>query len=1397
MAAGEPFLISGLLQVLLGNLASADLLDFAFHGGIQEKLKKWMKMLSTIQDVLKDAEQKQLTNEAVKIWLSDLRDLLYDLEDILDEVATESLRCKLMAAEIQASSNVVNHQVPNHFTSLNAIAVQFTVSTGSRLNSITTRLEQISNRRIKLGLEKIFGGLSSDAQKKPLNSCFPTEVHVYGRDKDKEKILESVLREPSSGGNFSVIPIVGMDGVGKTTLARLIYNDEALKDFDPKIWLDGSDNDFDVVKEALFNLYNCSWDSGDFDNPLKLREDLTQKRFLLVLDNVQSTNIAGQWDSLKFAFIAGAPGSKVIVTTRDRNVGVIMGAAEYVKLNPLTDDDCWSVFVDYVIPNGDFGTSQLEPVRQKVTEKCKGSPLAARILGGLLYCEERDEWENVLNRNIWSLCSKEDDIISVLRLSYQHLPSHLKRCFAYCSILKNYEFEEIELILLWMAEGLIQQGQQSMDLGHEYFQQLCCRSLFQQSSQDKSRFFMHDLINNLAQWAAGDVCFRLQCKLNDDKQSKGPGNVRHSSYFRGNYDNYKRIEDLYNVESLRTFLPLRRYQNLRQSYLTTKALDLLPKLKCLRVLCLSGYYIRYLPESIGDLKHLRYLNLSYTTIRKLPESTSSLCNLQTLLLKNCFYFKKWPANMYNLINLQYLDVTNATSVEEMPLGMKELKNLRMLPEFVVGKNLESRIGDFKKLKLLQESFSIRRLENVVDSQEASNAELQDMNLKILSLKWSSKFDNSRDEAIESDVLEKLQPSTRLKKLSIEYYGGTKFPKWLGDSSFSHMVQLQLDNCEWCIALPPLGQLPSLKDLCIRGLSSVKGLGPEFFGEAILEPFPALETLQFESMREWKDWRFSSDVVNTEFPCLRKLTINNCPKLSGKLPCYLPSLEKLVIYQCEQLVVSIPNLPMLNELKINGCKEVVQTSTVDFSTQDLMRLSNISKLTCLTEGFMQGLTKVEKLQIHVCKDLPSLGSLSFVRYSEIRNCFPLISLGAVEETNKEPQLEIPFSVECLTLHRFERFDKLQKAFPSLACLRELYVTDYNGRVLFRESILPSSLKKLAIKDCFDLQCVLDEEENANIRNTCLLEELSIKQCPFLTCLCARGELPVSLQYLKISLCSTLETVTSSGKLPSALKQLEISCCSKVESIAKRFQKDSSLEYIAIWDCEKLKSIPECLYNLNNLKIFYIGGLWTFVSFPEGGFPTANLRLLLISSFHKLEALPNRFHKLTSLRRLVIGGCPSIISFPEEGLPPNLTSLEISGREICKLLFEWGLHKLTSLKELRIYRCQDVESFPQEEIGMKLPTSLTWLVIEEFPNLRYLSSRGFRSLNSLASLRISDCPKLTSLPKNGLPPSLLQLSVDQCPLLEEHCKRNKGLERFKIAHIPHVDIGHRFIHDREEE
>ena len=177
-----------------------------------------------------------------------------------------------------------------------------------------------------------------------------------------------------------------------------------------------------------------------------------------------------------------------------------------------------------------------------------------------------------------------------------------------------------------------------------------------------------------------------------------------------------------------------------------------------------------------------------------------------------------------------------------------------------------------------------------------------------------------------------------------------------------------------------------------------------------------------------------------------------------------------------------------------------------------------------------------------------------------------------------------------------------------------------------------------------------------------------------------------------------------------------------------------------------------------------------------------------------------HMVTTLD---IRKCPSIVSLPREGLPTNLKELSLGGMTNCKQVFEWGLHRLLSLTRLTICgdEFEDWQSFPEEEDGkmlLLLPTSLTSLSIIEFPDIVFLSSKVFQNLSSLEQLWIWDCPKLASLPENGLPPSLLRLQIYRCPVLKQHCKKGKGQEWLKnIINIPCVQIGGRSIYELQEE
>jgi hypothetical protein len=1199
-----------------------------------------------------------------------------------------------------------------------------------------------------------------------------TEAHVYGRDSDKEALLEFLVGDKHSDAQLSVIPIIGMGGMGKTTLAQLVYNDKKVQSFfDLKAWACVS-QDFDAVRVTKAILKSMSASGGDDNNlnllQVKLKQKLEGKKFLVVLDDLWNESYH-DWTILRAPFEAGAPGSMIIITTRNQGVSLKTSTVPAYSLKELSNDVCLSILAQHALGTRDFNVHlNLKDIGEAIVGRCKGSPLAAKVLGGVLRNKlDRDEWEKVLKSKIWDLPEVESEIAPALMLSYYHLPSNLKRCFAYCSILpKGYEFKEEELVLLWMAEGLIQpleEGKQMEDLGIKYFRNLLSRSFFQQSFKDDSRFLMHDLINDLAQWVAGDICFKMENRFGGNIGRQPSKTARHSSYLGDYCDGIQKFEVFYDLTYLRTFMPF-MLSGQGSYYLTSDVpLKLLPKLRRLRVLSLRGYNMSELPESIGDLKHLRFLDFSNMhEIRSLPESVATLYNLQTLILEHCFRLKKLPSKLRNLVNLRHLNILGANALEGMPLQIGKLTCLQSLSNLVVGKGSCSGVNELGPLLHLCGTLCISNLENMISLEDARNARLiEKTSLYGLSLGWSYRhFDESHDRTSEFKVLNILQPHKGLKELAIKCYGGAEFPSWLS-GHFSNMVLLQISYCEKCTSLPAVGQLPSLKSLFINGMTSVKSIEREFYGEGCSQPFRSLESLHFWGMQEWENW-----IPCGEFPKLRELFIGGCPKLVGKLPNHLPLLEKIVIYGCKQLVVSISTFPELCNIEIEGSRGVVHRGKIEFSLLYFSSLSTISEFTCQIEGFtMEGLTFLEDSTIksydvlscgkRFLKYLPSLGVL------EIQNCTKLVSLTAKEEED-QLQLGLPFKLRDFVIKDCEEMESLPKEMKyNNTYLEKILIEGCTSLTNFAVGQLPPTLKRLTIRGCKNMVILVDGDDiNSYGNNTSVLENLDICNCP------------------------SLKSLTSSGGLPVTLKFLRIWNCEKLESIAKSFHLNSSLELIHIVSCANLKSLPKGIHSLNHLDIIYISKCPILDSFPDGGLLPTKLRSLEIFNCENMQVLPNCMHNLTSLQKLEIWECPSIVSFPEVDFLTNLTSLLIHDMaSFNEAFFEWGLCKLTSLKELRIGGgSSHLVSFPE----MMLPASLIRLEIECFPNLKYLSSKGFQDIDSLEHLAIRNCKKLKSFPKDGLPPSLLRLFIYQCPLLEERCKKDKGREWFKIAHIPWMSV-----------
>ncbi|KAL2491612.1 putative disease resistance RPP13-like protein 1 [Abeliophyllum distichum] len=1380
MAIGEVFL-GAFVTLLLERLASRELLKFLRPLGIDAQLKKWRRTLLMIEAVLTDAENKQTRNKAVKEWLNDLEDLAYDLDDLVDKLNTEAVQRKLMETDEESTSQVQKlfSTFSNNFSIRDFISEK---GINSELQEINERLEDLSQQISMLSLVMNVKGRSDKTVKRLQPTSLVEESEVHGREEDKVDILKMLLKVESSDSPVSVIPIVGMGGVGKTTLAQLVYNDDSLKgEFDLMAWACVSDefDAFRITKIIFEEVFSVSCDYTDLNMlQVKLKESLSTKKFLVVLDDVWNDKY-GDWDILRRPFLAGKPGSKIIVTTRHEKVAKIMSRIPAYHLNLLSDTDALSLLAQHSLGTKTFDVRpDLREIGESVVRRCQNLPLAVKSLGGLLRTKASPkEWEGVLNSEIWR--AEESEILPALKLSYQYLPPELKQCFAYCAIFpKDYEFNKSQLVYLWMAENFLKQSQEERlmeELGNDYFDELLTRSFFQKSSADTSRFVMHDLINDLAMCVSGYKCLRLDDMLKDNLRYKISEKVRHLSFISRYYESYDRFSSVNSFQSLRTFLPLSENPVTWQFLSQRVLLDVVPKLNCMRELSLIGYQIYELPSSIGDLRHLRYFNLSRTPLRWLPESLSTLCNLQVLVLKGCSRLSKLPARMDKLINLRHLNIAGTSELREMSEGIARLTSLQTLSKLIVSKSSGLKINDLRDFSLLKGEISIEELQHVVNVQEATDARLTNKpSLNKIRLKWSSSFDDSRNEILELDVLDALKPHENLSSLQIISYGGAKFPSWIGDSSFSMLTTISFNFCKKCSTLPTLGKLPLLKDLSVEGMDHVKAIGTEFYGNVCdgESLFPSLENLNFQDMSQWEEWHgLAPGAQRTiEFPKLRRFCIRGCPKLVSLPTFSFPSLENLTfedmsqweewhglapraqcaieipklrrfhIRRCPKLV-SLPtfSFPSLCELRVKECNEVVLNSMHNLTSLTKLELAKIPGLTSVLELFEQFPFKLENFEIYDCDDL-------------------------------------------VTLWPSENIVNLQKVgvtrCPKLLSIQEIGV-----------------IGSLEIEDCASLESL-----PCNITSC---RDLTIIKCPSLKMMTTQEDCSTSLEKLTIQSWVNLNLTNLMGSFHnySSLTRLNIYDCDGLESFPQGGLPIPNLRKLEIIGCQNLRFFPDPMEQLLSLEDLIVRDCPSLTesshqwNFPQGGLPIPNLRSLRISGCQSLRSLPYWLEQLLSLKLLYVQHCPSLTAgyFHQQNIPPNLNFLVIENCGV-KPLGELDLHKLTSLEELYLYSVYpELVSFSNDNNQhYLLPPSLKSLQLSDLPNLETLS-KGFQNLTSLRHLELWNCPKLVALPVEDQLYNLLSLRISNCPLLKKRCLRNEGDYWPIIADIPNVIIDKCSIHD----
>ncbi|KAM3738937.1 hypothetical protein ACB098_09G167300 [Castanea mollissima] len=671
------FSVAGKVIEKLGSLAYQEI---SLTRSIESDLKKLQDTMSTVQALLLDAEEKQATNHQLSVWLERLKVVFHDAMDVLDEFECEDLRRQVVKAYgSTGSGSGSGRKVCCFFSSSNSLA--FRNKMGHRVKGIRERLDLIAKDRDQFHLEM---RLDDNRIVHRETHSFVRDRDVIGRADDKQKIID-LLMLPNDNDNISVISIVGIGGLGKTTLAQCVYNDvRVATSFHPRIWVCVSEN-FDVLKlskEILKSAGGGISENMSMDSvQTSLRSILKERRFLIVLDDVWNED-RDKWIELENFLREGGHGSIILVTTRSHKVASTMAPGSIHDLKGLPNKDCLSLFLRCAFIEGQHERyPKLVEIGEQIVEKCKGVPLAVKTLGSLLYSkiEERD-WISIRDNEIWKLEQKEKDILPALRLSYNILPSYLKECFAYCSLYpKDFRYYNHELIQCWMANGLLKKSNKSTeemeDIGEQYLKELLSRSFFQEVQGEGNfnwSFKMHDLLHDLSLYVAqNDYCL-IEDTNNTNKFEK----ARHISILDHKLGVDARITFLHKLSNnMRTInFSFDVWGDFDSIDINESLVETcISRFKHLRLLNLRNSTLETLSSSISTLKHLRYLNLNGNKkIKKLPDSICNLQNLETLILFRCDEIEELPRDIRKMVSLRYFVITTkqtrlpANGIECMP-----------------------------------------------------------------------------------------------------------------------------------------------------------------------------------------------------------------------------------------------------------------------------------------------------------------------------------------------------------------------------------------------------------------------------------------------------------------------------------------------------------------------------------------------------------------------------------------------------------------------------------------------------------------------------------------------------------------------------------------------------------
>ncbi|KAL6205932.1 hypothetical protein ACLB2K_023184 [Fragaria x ananassa] len=796
MALSVTDLLIGKLVTILGNEGTT-------IAGVRDEVDKIKEEFLSMKAFLKDAEANKPKTQGEQLLVARIRDLAHDVEDIIDEF----------------------------------LYYMYEKQTGGRLSrGLHKTIRAPSNlwfrRNIAKKLKKITEMIRAIQE---MNQRQETRTKGWLMDEEPQQ---------------TVISVAGMGGSGKTTLAAKTFNNERVqRHFNCYAWITVSETyvPADLFRSLIKELHKSTKDDIPPDlnamNRTDLRDILVNylgsKRYLIVLDDVWNIEV---WKEVRVALHDKGVGSRILLTTRKEDIASSFGVKSHVHhIQPLKEYEAWELFSKRAFSSNIDNKacpSELESVAWELVEKCEGLPLAVVALGGVMSSKKSpDEWHRVLKSLNWHLNNNSllGPVKTLFLLSYNDLPSQLKHCFLYCSLLpEDYLIQRKRLIKLWIAEGFVEHanGVTPEEVAGGYLLDLCFRSMLQVVRRNGSgrpkQVKMHDLMRELALSISEKEKFGL---VYDGRQvMKEITTRRLSIHTTSNVGEIKSGPGMSKIRSLLIFATddmsslsfsnalLSRFKLLRTLDLEDVQIDKLPDavvyLLNLRYLNLRGCsLITQLPESIGRLRNLQFLNIRDTRIESLPQGITKLLNLRHLIMHrsagNSLVFKfssgtKAPSNICQLLNLQCL-----ITIESEGDTIRLTGNLTQLTTLGISKLKETDESDLwvSINKLTPSSRVNGKLQKVVPWFSSLHS------LTLLQLHWSM---------LEDDVLPHIEALPNLTKLNLNNaYVGEELCFRRG---FVKLVSLQLKNFGSLKKITiEKGAMPNLRDIWIVSCMELKAV----------------------------------------------------------------------------------------------------------------------------------------------------------------------------------------------------------------------------------------------------------------------------------------------------------------------------------------------------------------------------------------------------------------------------------------------------------------------------------------------------------------------------------------------------------------------------------------------